>query len=382
MERAVGDGLNDAALAVLEDRTEGWVAGLRLAVLSLQSHPDPQAFLQAFQGTSTYVMDYLMDQVISQQPADIVDILLRTSILDRFCASLCDAISAGEAGISSRVFLDWVERTTLFVTPLDDRREWQRYDHLFRELLLSRLHAQYGSTEVAALHIKASDWFAANDYVDEAVRHALAGGDAMRAARVVERNIPHALDREDRVILDRWMRALPEEVKRVRPALLAAQAWQSHFQDDTPAINALLKHVEDILARSDHDLDHDGLRWVQGSVATLWGEYWFVENGLDRAIEHSQRALDTLPPTGLFERRTAIAYLCYANHAIGRVEEAERLVAEELERAAAHTGTHTVQFYLTLCWIRLVSGDLQQLGKLSQHLLKQTQRGRLLLSLT
>ena len=382
VERAVGDRLNDDALAVLEERTEGWAAGLRLAALSLQNHPDPQAFLKGFQGTSTWVMDYLMDEVISQQPTEIVDMLLRTSILDRFCAELCDAISVGEAGTDSRPFLDWVERTNLFVVPLDDQRGWQRYDHLFKELLLSRLQVQFGLAEVAALHIRASDWFAANDLVDEAVQHALAAGDGIRAARVVERNIHVALAREDRVILDRWMRALPTDTKQGRPALLVTQAWQAHFQGDALAIDALLKQAEGILARDAHDMDSDRLRWVQGSIAALWSEYWFAENALDRTIEYSQRALDTLPLAGLFERRTAIAYLCYAKQAIGRVEDAERLVAEELERADSPTTTFTAQIYLTLCWIRLVSGDLQQLSQLARHLLKQTQRGQLMLSLT
>ena len=382
VERAIGDRLNDDALAVLEERTEGWAAGLRLAALSLQNHPDPQAFLKGFQGTSTYVMDYLMDEVISQQPADIVDMLLRTSILDRFCVALCDAISVGQADIGSRAFLDWVERTNLFVVSLDDRGEWQRYDHLFKELLLSRLQAHYGLAEVAALHTRASDWFAANDLVDEAVRHALAAGDAVRAARVAERNIHVALAREDRVTLDRWLHALPDDVKQVRPALLVARAWQAHFQGDTLAINTLLKQAEGILARDAHDLDGDMLRWVQGSSAALWSEYCFVENALERAIEYSQRALDTLPAAGLFERRTAVAYLCYAKQALGQVEEAERLVAEELERAGSSMSTYTAQIYLTLCWIRLMSGDLQQLSQLAQHLLKQTQRGQLMLSLT
>jgi len=381
-ERTLGDRLQDGALAVLEERTEGWAAGLRLALLSLQNHPNPQAFLEAFQGTSTYVMDYLMDQVISQQPADIVLMLLQTSILERFSAPVCNAILNDEAGVRTQLFLDWIDRANLFVTPLDDRREWRRHDHLFRELLLSRLQAQVSPEEIALLHIRASDWFARNDLVDEAVRHALSANDAVRAAQVVERSVPAVLAREDRVTLERWLRALPEDLKQTRPALVVAQAWLKHFQGETLAIDALLKRVEALIANGQHDLNDDVLRWARGSVAALWGEYWFVENGLERAIDYSQRALDTLPPAGLFERRTAVAYLCFAKQAAGQVEEAEQLVTVELERAATQTGNYTAQLYLILCWIRLVAGDLQQLGQLAQHLLRQTQRGRLMLSLT
>ena len=384
--RAVGDTaaswVDDAALAVLEERTEGWAAGLRLALLSLQGHSQPQQFLDEFKGTSAYVMDYLIDQVLSQQPEHIVTMLLRTAILDRFCAPLCEAVLGDAAGMSTREFLGWVDQANLFITPLDDRREWQRYDHLFRELLLSRLQAQSKPDELAALHIRASDWFARNNLVDEAVQHALAANDPVRAAHTVERNVPVVLAREDRVTLERWLRTLPDDMKQTRPALQVAQAWLRHFQGEIRAIDAVLKNVETLLADGQHDLNDDVLRWVQGSVSALWGEYWFVENGLERAIAYSQRALETLPTAGLFERRTAMAYLCFAKQAAGQIEEAERLVTEELEQAESQTGTHSAQLYLTLCWIRLVTGDLQQLSHLAQQLLKQTQHGRLMFSLT
>ncbi len=380
--RAVGDRLDANALKVVEERTEGWAAGLRLAFLSLQNHPDLRAFLEDFQGASTYMMDYLMDQVISQQPAGIVDMMLRTSILDSFCAPLCEVLLDRNAGVSTGTFLDWMERTSLFVRPLDDRHEWLRYDHLFRELLLSRLQMQTSPDVITTLHIRASDWFARNDMVDEAVQHALAANDHVRAAQVVERNVPKALAREDRLTLDRWLRALPASVNQARPALLVAQAWLRHFQGETLTIDVLLQRIEASIASGQHDLAEDVLRWTQGSVAALWSEYWFVENKLERAIDYSQRALEMLPPGGLFERRTAIAYLCFSKQAAGQVKEAEQLVAGELEQAQAQTGAPAAQLYLILCWIRLIAGDLQELDQLAQHFLKQAQRVRLWHSLT
>jgi LuxR family maltose regulon positive regulatory protein len=381
-ERAIGNQLDAEALTVLEERTEGWAAGLRLAFLSLQNHPDPPAFLQAFQGASTYVMDYLMDQVISQQPADMVDMLLRTSILDRFCAPLCDALMGDQDGLPTTAFLKWIKRTNLFVTPLDERHEWLRYDHLFRELLLNRLQAQAGVGIMALLHRRASDWFAQHDLVDEAVQHAMQANDPVRAARVVERNVPAALTREDRAMLDRWLRVLPADVKHTRPALMIAQAWLQHFQGETARIDALLQQVGALMDAGQHDLADDMLRWAQGSVAALWGEFWFVENRLEQAIASSQHALETLPAAVLFERRTAVAYLCFAKQAAGQFDEAERLVADELAQAEAQTGAPASQLYLILCWLRLVTGDLQQLDPLAQRFLKQAQRSRLMHSLT
>ncbi len=370
------------ALAVIKERTEGWAAGLRLAMLSLQGHPHPGLYLSQFMGTSEYVMDYLMDQVISQQPAGIVTALLLTSILDRFSAPLCEAILVDAKDVTADAFLEWVDKANLFVTSLDDKRVWRRYDHLFRELLLSRLMDQTGPEKLAALHIRASDWFAANAFVDEALRHALAANDPERAALVVERSVPTILAREDRATLERWLHTLPETIKLTRPALMAAGAWLRHLQGNALAVQALLHNAESAIADGSHNLSDEGLRWVQGSVAALWGEQCFAENSLPRAIEHCQHALDTLPPAGLFERRTAIAYLCLAKQAMGDVDGAERLVASELLRAETFGGAHTAQYYLILCWMRLISGDLQQLGHVAQHLLKESQRNRLMLSMT
>lgn len=386
VKNAAGDEVNELVtgetLAVLQERTEGWAAGLRLAMLSLHGHPQPSAFLAEFRGNSDYVMDYLMDQVISQQPAHIVLPLLCSSILDRFCAPLCDAIFTGMTDAAPGAFLEWIDRANLFVTPLDERREWRRYDYLFRELLLSRLQTQLSAADIAALHNKASTWFSANGLVDEAIHHALAAGDSTRAAQAVERHVPVSLAREDRVTLERWLRGLPDDVKRKRPALMVAQAWLQHFQGDTPAIDTLLTDVESVIARSETDLSGDVLRWVQGSVSALWSEYWFAKNDLERVLEHSHQALEVLPSGGLFERRTAAAYWCFAKQALGDVEEAERFVAGEVAQAEAQDGAHTAQLYLILCWIRLIAGDLQQVDKLAQHLLKESQRGRLMLSMT
>ncbi len=372
----------DDALAVIEERTEGWAAGLRLAMLSLQGHPHPKQFLGQFQGTSAYVMDYLMDQVISQQAPEIVTTLLFTSILDRFCAPLCEAILAGEANLTATAFLEWVDHANLFVTPLDERREWRRYDHLFCELLLSRLQAQSSPEMLAVLHARASDWFAENSFVDDAIRHALAANDPVRAARAVEKNVQAVLAREDRATLERWLHALPETIKQTRPALMAAGAWLWHLRGNTLAVYALLQDVDAAIANGDHDLSADGLSWVQGSTAALLGEYWFAKNSLERAIEHCQHAVDKLPPDGLFERRTAVAYLCFAKQAMGEMVEVERIVASEMLRSELHGGTYTAPYYQILCWIRLISGDLDQLRHAAQHLLKESQRNRLMLSMT
>ncbi len=318
---------HDDALAVIEERTEGWAAGLRLAMLSLQGHPQPEQYLSQIMGTSEYVMDYLMDQVISQQPPGIVTTLLLTSILDRFCAPLCEAILGDEKNVTAEAFLNWVDQANLFVTALDDQRVWRRYDHLFRELLLSRLLDQSAPEKLAALHIRASDWFAANAFVDEAVRHAVAANDLVRAALVVERNVPAILAREDRSTLERWLHVLPESIKLTRPMLMAAGAWLWHLQGNTPAVQALLQDVEAAIANGRHDLSDDGLRWVQGSMAALRGEYCFAKNSLQSVVEYCQHAVDTLPPTGLFERRTAVAYLCFAKQAMGDLDGAEQLVA-------------------------------------------------------
>jgi LuxR family transcriptional regulator, maltose regulon positive regulatory protein len=246
LDEAPGPALPATAVAALVARTEGWAAGLQLAGLSLRGHADAAGFVAAFGGSHRFVLDYLADEVLNGQPAQVRTFLLETSVLERLSGELCDAVT-GRAG--SQAMLADVEQAGLFLVPLDDVRGWWRYHHLFADLLRARLQAEQPG-RVPALHQAAAAWCEEHDLADDAVRHALAAGDTARAARLVERNVETLLGRSEGVTLGRWLSALPAESVRNRPRLCLAQAYGAAQGFQVETLETLLDDAERALAAS------------------------------------------------------------------------------------------------------------------------------------
>jgi LuxR family transcriptional regulator, maltose regulon positive regulatory protein len=216
-----GLSLDPETIAALEERTEGWAAGLQLAALSLRRCPDPAGFVRDFTGTHRFILDYLAEEVLEGQPERLRRFLLETSVLERLCAPLCDAVT-GRA--DAQRLLAEVERANLFLVPLDQERRWYRYHHLFADLLRARLRQQEPDRE-PELHRRAALWCEHHGLVDDAVRHALGAGDGEWSARLVERHVEELLiGRGERATMDRWLSALPEEVVRSHPRLSLIRA--------------------------------------------------------------------------------------------------------------------------------------------------------------
>ena len=211
----VGLALTAADVAALEGRTEGWIAALQLAALSMQGREDVTAFIDGFAGDDRYIVDFLAEEVLQRQPEHVQHFLLQTSILDRLSGPLCDAVTGQDGG---KTKLAELERENLFLVPLDDRRRWYRYHQLFADVLHARLRDEQPD-DVPDLHQRASEWYEQNGEPSEAIRHALAAGDFERAADLVELAIPAMLrNRQEAAVLG-WLELLPDEVVRVRPVL-------------------------------------------------------------------------------------------------------------------------------------------------------------------
>src|SRR5256886_6181185 len=220
LTQVMGLNLSTEDIAALEDRTEGWIAGLQLAALSMQGHQDIPGFIRAFAGDNRYIVDYLVEEVLQRQPESVRSFLLQTSMLDRLHGSLCDAVTGQEEG---NALLQALERGNFFVVALDDKRHWYRYHHLFAEVLSAHLLAEQPD-QVATLHRRASAWYEQNDLPSDAIRHALAACDFERAAGLVELAGPAiGRNRQEATVLD-WLRALPDELLRCRPVLGVAYA--------------------------------------------------------------------------------------------------------------------------------------------------------------
>lgn len=222
LQASAGLDLSSEAIDELHKRTEGWVVGLQLAALSLQRREDKLRFVRSFAGDDSFVMDYLVEEVLQQQPPHVRDFLLQTSILGRMCASLCDALTGRNDG---QLMLSSLVQSNIFLEPLDNCRVWCRYHRLFSELLRHRLHLSMGLEQVMFLHRRASEWFERNGYVSEAIAHSLEADDIARAADLVERYGLAMVFRCGAIVMSSWMKRLPEDIIRSRPLLCAIHAW-------------------------------------------------------------------------------------------------------------------------------------------------------------
>lgn len=244
LHSATGLDLTDADIATLGERTEGWIAALQLAALSLRGREDARGFIERFAGDDRYVVDYLMDEVLAHQPEAVRGFLLRTAILDRLTGPLCDALTGLDNGTP---MLTSLERGNLFVVPLDDRLTWFRYHHLFADVLRSRLLAEHPE-QVRLLHRRAGDWYESHGLRDDAIRHALAGGDFDRATHLVELALPDARRHRRDTMLIRWLRALPDDWIRRSPVLSVARGWMLLTSGDLAAVEECLDRADALLA--------------------------------------------------------------------------------------------------------------------------------------
>jgi LuxR family transcriptional regulator, maltose regulon positive regulatory protein len=339
LREAIGADLPSAAVAALEARTEGWVAGLQLAALSLRGQPDVTGFVAAFSGSHRYVLDYLGQEVLDRQEAGLRGFLLETSVLDRLSSALCDAVT-GRPG--SQAMLEEIERAGLFLIPLDEVRGWWRYHHLFADLLRARLQAEQPGRAVA-LHRAAAAWCEEHGLADDAVRHALAAGDTEWAARLVERHVETLLGRGERATVQRWLTAIPAGLARSRPRLCLVRAILAIAGGDVEGAGSALDTAERAFAASGDEPYHDPagrpvsvLANVPAGIAFLRADLARLRGQAALAAEHNRRALAQLGEDEWLMRSMVRWNLAVTDWLRGRLGPAERGLAEVLaERRAA-----------------------------------------------
>src|SRR5215207_1182437 len=247
LNRVMSLDLSAGEIAAVEGRTEGWIAGLQLAALSMRGREDLPAFIEAFAGDNRYVLDYLVEEVLQRQPARVRSFLLQTSILDRLSGPLCDAVTDQE---ESGALLGALERGNLFVVPLDDTRLWFRYHHLFADVLQAHLMAEQPD-QVSTLHRRASEWFEHNGSAADAIRHALAAEDFGRAADLVELAAPAMRRSRREATLLGWLQSLPDELFDTRPVLSVHHAGTLLQSGQLDGVEARLRDAERWLDTAD-----------------------------------------------------------------------------------------------------------------------------------
>jgi LuxR family maltose regulon positive regulatory protein len=373
-----GIDIQDDDIASLHARTEGWIAGLQMAALSMRDHADPAAFIRSFAGDDHYIMDYLMEEVLSHQSAELRRFLLHSSILDRFTASLCDAVvyDDAEAG-KSRKLLEDIEKSNLFLVALDPRRGWFRFHQLFADLLRQRLQTD-DSSILAALHKRAGAWYWQRSargkdhaFVSAAIEHALDAGDVEAAVEWIEEAAEPTFMRSELGTFMNWAGRVPDEMLAQQPLVCLFIAL---------ALTLKGEHL--------HEIE----RWIERSEAADDGKYageraavealvLSMQGAVDRSVEASQRALEALPEDRLFMRSLVADSLglCYLmqgkiDAAIEALEEAARL-GERIGSVITAVGALS-----SVAGLLMNAGQLRRAQRLYRRSLELAvdERGRLL----
>lgn len=371
LTQAMGLNLPAEDIAVLEQRTEGWAAGLQLAALFLQREPELSAQVTAFSGRHHFVLDYLLKEVLNDQPDDIQQFLLHTAVLDRFCAPLCDIVLAAEPG-SSRVLLDRLERANLFLIPLDNERYWYRYHHLFADLLRQRLQQSDDEIQhqrLVELHRSASHWFEQQGWHLEAFQQALAAGDIDLAARRVAGDaLPLHLRGEVMPVLN-WLTTLAEPEKQARPGLWIMQASALMMIGQLQPIEPCLQSAEQALQGADLN---DDQRDLLGHAHAIRAFLAVSQHRLEDIQHHSREALAMLHPANLAVRTAANWTLGYARQLGGDRAAAFRAYTDALAISQA-IGHDVITFFSTLglASLKAANNELAEAACAYRQLLQQ-----------
>ncbi len=371
---ATGRELAAEDVAALGARTEGWVASLQLAALTLRGRDDASAFIAGFAGTDRFVVDYLVEEVLDREPAEVREFLLATAVLDRLCGPLCDAVTGTNGGDRT---LATLERRNLFLVPLDDQRQWYRYHHLFADVLRAHLHGTRPEA-AAGLHRRAGDWFAGAGHPEEAVRHALAAGDTDRAADLAEESLPRLRRERREAVMRRWAHELPEEVVRDRPVLAVGLVGGLMASNDVAGVRDRLADIDALLAGPRERLvvlDRAELARLPAAVQNFRAALALVDGDLEAAVAHADRALELAVPDDHLARGGSAGLGGLASWATGDVLGAHRSYGTCV--AALTRAGHVADVLgcsLTLADLELALGRLGDAQRTLEHALALADR--------
>ena len=380
LQKIMGLNLTADEITSLETRTEGWIAGLQLAALSMQGRTDIHGFIQAFAGDNRYIVDYLVEEVLQRQPAAVRSFLLQTAILDRLSGSLCEAVT-GQASGSQQ--LKMLEQGNLFVISLDDRRHWYRYHHLFADVLLAHMLREQPE-QLPILHHRACQWYKENGLLADAVRHAFAANDLACVADLAELAWPNMDRNRESTTWLGWVAKLPDEVVRVRPVLNANYAWALLDGGELEAAEGRLQLAEQWLddEKKTHNVplaeitsaDKEQLQMLPATIAAARTYLALALDDMPGTVKHARRALSLIPEEDYHRRGTPAALLGLAAWASGDLDEAYHSFSEAM---TSYQKAGNILFAITGTYIRadirLAQGRLHEAIKVYEQALQLAQ---------
>ena len=367
-------GLAMEDIAALENRTEGWIAGLQMTALSIQGRGDASGLVKALSGKHRFIFDYLMEEVLSQQSAEVQDFMEKTSILNQLSAPICDALmgwsnAAGETtrkrtvtkrldtALPSQEILEYMDRENLFLIPLDDERRWYRYHRLFADLLEERLMRVHGD-QFQDLHRRAGDWYEQNGLIGEAINHFLEAGEFELAADLISKNALTFVYHGNLGTLARWLEVLPKDVKESQPWLSITHAWALSFSGQLEPVASLLQEAEGSLASITDEIE---VQRLSGIIDALRAYLIAIRGSMPLAADFAREALKVLPDEDLVLRGFTATLLATVLRWTGDLKEAKSAYREAIaiNRAAGATNV-LVESLCDLAILQSIEGELQQ----------------------
>jgi LuxR family maltose regulon positive regulatory protein len=371
-------GATAKAVGLLQEQMEGWVTGLRLAAQAMTLLRDPSEVTAAAEDRQ-HIMQFLVEEVLALQGSEVQEFLLQTSIVERICVALADAVLPPPPHDKSQEMLDRLVQEGLFLEAAGDEPGWYRYHPVFRELLRHQLALRKSPEEIAALHVRASRWYAREDQINEALSHLLATEDFTAAAELVEHHLHLALNREDWQSVAGWLRALPEALIYDRPELLLARGWVSHLSGRAAPLRLILAQAEALLAQS--GTDPARVEELRGEIGVLsLGTLLPIEQDPAVALRVAEHAVQHVPAERGLPFGLARGFASLAEHALGRSRQAVRDQEAIAERVAEHFDAGSIRALLALTFLHRQAARLMKCGEAARHMLTLAERHDLAIS--
>ena len=364
---------NAATVEKLSEIVEGWIGALRLVTLSMRTTGDIDNLIRIIGESQEALAQYLAEEVLNHQLPAVQTFLLKTSILDRFCAPLCEAvIGEVDPAWSARASIDWLERSELLMVSLDDHKEWYRYHNLFQDFLQRRSSAVLAPEQVNNLHCQASAWFEGQGLIEDALKHALLANDLDLAVGLMERGLCDVLNRADLWILRHWLRLLPEELVLQRPWLLMIKSWVLHFSFQLNALSKNLDQVESLIDGNVADSPDTGdLLLLRGQIAGLRAQEAYFNNQIALAGDYCREALALLPKSWKYAISGAMLYSGLCMQASGEEKAAGKAFLELYESLEDKSDIFALRLLQALCFNYMNENLLENCRQIAELLLHQ-----------
>ena len=353
---SAGLAISENALANVQEQVEGWAAGLRLVTLALRHATDPESLLQGLSGGLPQTRAYLLREALGGLSPDARTCLLKSSILDRFCPRLLDAVNSPDealapGGLTGLDFVDLIQAKNLFAISLDTRGEWFRFHHLFQDLLQRQLRETSSSNDIASLHLRAGEWFEAEGLIDEALKHTLAAEEFDRAVQIIERHRRAELDADRWNVIGRWIDLLPEDLVQQRPGILLARAWVALHRFQLAQLPPLLEQAAPLLANEESLL---------GELQTLSGSLYFFLGDGERSVHFCEEASRRLAGERRLIRGHLEMFLNLARSMIGEHDMALRALEDRIREAGSSESIYVSRLIAGIAFISQTAGDLDR----------------------